>query len=325
MSAKTIGGWTEDFHRRRVDPLFPAFTGAASAFPSTFSRTFSKTTTDAGPQTLNFIHGMKCGGGLGEWGSIVIDAQPPVIKSSGIVSASGFGQFASVAPGSWIEIYGSNLSATSRSWADADFLGVNAPTSLDSTAVKIGGQSAFIDYVSPSQVNAQVPSNVPLGSQTVTVTTSVGTSPPLPVNVNVIQPGLNAPPSFIIGGKQYVAALFADGFTYVLPTGAIPGVASRRAKVGETIVLYGVGFGPVTPTLPAGQVVLLANSLIAPLQVSFGPVKATVLFAGLVSGSIGLYQFNVIVPNVVPNDAVPLTFTVGAVAGTQTLFIAIQN
>src|ERR1017187_5817477 len=70
----------------------------------------------------------------------------PSIKSGGIVSASAFGQFTSIAPGTWIEIYGSNLAADARSWGGGDFNGVNAPTSLDGTTVTIGGQPAFLDY-----------------------------------------------------------------------------------------------------------------------------------------------------------------------------------
>lgn len=66
----------------------------------------------------------------------------PSIKSSGVVSASAFGQFTSIAPGSWIEIYGSTLASTTRSWTGADFSGANAPTSLDGTKVTIGGQSS---------------------------------------------------------------------------------------------------------------------------------------------------------------------------------------
>jgi hypothetical protein len=82
----------------------------------------------------------------------------PSITPSGVVSAGAFGGFTAVAPGSWMEIYGTNLSATTRGWAGSDFSGSNAPTSLDAVKVTIGGQLAFVDYVSPGQVNAQVPS-----------------------------------------------------------------------------------------------------------------------------------------------------------------------
>jgi uncharacterized protein (TIGR03437 family) len=250
---------------------------------------------------------------------------PPSIKSGGVVSAGAFGTFTAVAPGSWIEIYGANLAANSRLWTGADFNGVNAPTSLDGTKVTIGGQAAFIDYISPTQVNAQVPSNVPTGSQSVVVTTAAGAGAPFTITVNPQQPGLLAPSSFSVGGKQYVVALFSDGATYVLPPGAIAGVPSRRAKPGESITLYGIGFGAVTPNILAGQVVQQANTLASQLHMQFGQTEAMVGYDGLAPNAVGLYQFNVTVPNVAASDTVPLTFTLGGVAGTQTLYIAVQN
>jgi uncharacterized protein (TIGR03437 family) len=249
----------------------------------------------------------------------------PAISAGGVVSASSFGEFTSVSPGSWIEIYGSNLAVDSRSWLASDFNGFNAPTSLDGTSVTIGGQAAFIDFISPGQVNALVPSNVATGAQPMTVTVGGATSTAYNINVNPAQPGLDAPASFNIGGTQYVVALFADG-TYVLPTGAIAGLTSRPAQPGDEIVLYGVGFGPVTPNLQAGQLVQEANTLMSSLVMSVGGVPVTDLpYAGLAPGFTGLYQFNVVVPASPGNGAVPLTFTVGGVAGTQTLYLAVGN
>jgi uncharacterized protein (TIGR03437 family) len=134
-----------------------------------------------------------------------------------------------------------------------------------------------------------------------------------------------APVGFKIGGKQYVAALFADNVTYVLPTGAVPGTLSRRAKPGDTITLYGIGFGSVLPDIPAGRIVQQSNTLALPLQVLFGQAQASIASKGLVLNLIGLYQFNVVVPNVAASDAVPLSFTLGGVSGTQTLYIAVGN
>jgi uncharacterized protein (TIGR03437 family) len=249
----------------------------------------------------------------------------PSITSGGVVSASAFGGFASVAPGSWIEIYGSNLASESGGWSASDFTGVNAPTLLDGTSVTIGGKSAFVDYVSPSQVNAQVPSNVATGPQPVIVTAGGVASNPVTATVNAEEPGLLAPSSFNIGGNQYVVALFSDGTTYVLPPGAIAGVPSRRAQPGDTITLYGVGVGPVIPNIPAGQIVQQANALALPFQFRFGQTQATVTYAGLAPSEVGLYQFDVTVPTIASSDLVPVTFTLGGVAGTQTLYISIQG
>jgi len=255
---------------------------------------------------------------------VTAKAASPGISTGGVVSASAFGGFASVAPGSWIEIYGSNLASDTRGWTSADFAGDNAPTSLDGTSVTIGGQSAFVDYISPTQVDVQLPSNVATGSQPVIVTAGGVQSSPAGVTVNAAEPGLLAPSSFDIGGKQYVVALFLDG-AYVLPPGSIAGVTSRRAQPGDTITLYGVGFGPVIPNIAAGQIVQEDNALALPFQLSFGPAQAAVAYDGLAPDAVGLYQFNVTVPNVAGSDTVPVTFTLGGVAGTQTLYISIQS
>ena len=247
---------------------------------------------------------------------------PTAPAVSGAISADQFGAFTSAAPGSWIEIYGTNLAADARSWTLADFNGETAPASLDGTSVTIGGQSAYVAYISGSQVNVQVP-NVAPGTQQIAVKNAGGTSANYAFTLNAAQPGLFAPPSFKINGTQYVAALFADG-TYVLPPGAVPGFTSRRANPGDIITFYGTGFGPVTPQYLPGQVVQQNNTLTAAFQVFFGQTQATVRYAGLASDYVGLYQINVVVPNISASDAVPLTFTLNGTGGAQTLFIAVQ-
>jgi uncharacterized protein (TIGR03437 family) len=249
---------------------------------------------------------------------------PAIRTSNGAISAGAFGAFSTVAPGSWMEIYGSNLSFTSRSWTTADFQGSTAPTKLDSTSVTIGGQNAFIDYISAGQVNVQVPSGVGSGSQPVVVTSASGTSASYSVTVKDVQPGLLSPPSFNIGGTQFVTALLPDG-TYVLPTAAIAGVTSRPAKAGDIITFYGVGFGAVNPNSPAGQIVAQQNTLAGDLKIFFGGTQAQVLYDGLAPNYVGLYQFNVVVPSVAASNAVPVTFTLNGTVGTQTLFTAIQQ
>jgi uncharacterized protein (TIGR03437 family) len=168
-----------------------------------------------------------------------------------------------------------------------------------------------------------VPSNVATGAQQMTVTTALGTSAAYNITVNALQPGLLAPSSFDIHGTQFVVAIFSDG-SYVLPAGSIAGVSSRPANPGETIVLYGVGFGPVTPDIPAGQIVTQSNALASSFQLSIGGTPATVVYSGLAPNYTGLYQFNVTVPSVTAG-IVPVTFTLGSVTGTQTLNIAVGN
>jgi hypothetical protein len=64
----------------------------------------------------------------------------PAIGAGGVVDAAGFR--ATISPGSWISIFGTNLSAGTRSWQAADFIGNALPLSLDGVAVTIGGYPA---------------------------------------------------------------------------------------------------------------------------------------------------------------------------------------
>jgi uncharacterized protein (TIGR03437 family) len=248
----------------------------------------------------------------------------PAITPSGVISAGNYGGFPSIAPATWIEIYGVNLATTrSQTWADTDFKGNQAPSALGGTTVTVAGQAAYADFVSPGQVNVQVPSGVAAGPQSIVVTTAGGSSSAYTINVNTVEPGLLAPPPFVINGTQNVVALFSNTLTFVLPV-TVPGVTTARAKPGDSITLYGIGFGPVTPDTPAGQIVQQTNALQNKFEVTFAGVPATVSYAGLTPRFMGLYQFDVVVPNVAASDSVPVAFKLGGVSRPQNLVIAIK-
>jgi uncharacterized protein (TIGR03437 family) len=245
----------------------------------------------------------------------------PVIQT--VITAGSYGGFTSIAPATWIEIYGQNLGLTTSDWTGA-FVGNNAPTSVGGTTVTVGGEPLFIDYVSPGQVNGQVPSDVATGPQPVIVTTAAGSSTAFTIKVNATQPGLLAPTPFDINGTQYAVALFSDGF-YDLPPGLVSEVASRRAVPGDTIMLFGIGFGPVSDGTLAGVIDQNTNQVNASVDITIGGVSATIPYAGLTPGVVGLYQFNVVVPNIPASDTTPLTFTVDGTPGQQTLDLFIGN
>ena len=258
----------------------------------------------------------------------VLTAAPqlPTVNANGVITAGSFGASATVAAGSWIEIYGQNLASTTRTWGTADFTGSNAPTSLSGTSVTIGDQSAFVAYVSGTQVNVQVPSGLAAGTQPLVVKTASGSTAAYNLTIGTA-PGIYAPAILNIGGKQYAGALLANSSTWVLPTGAVSGLTSQPASPGQTITLYGVGFGGVTPTVPAGQLVGASEltSLTQPVQILFGNTPATISYQGLAPGLVGLYQFNVVVPDVPAAGAVPLTFMQGGFTLPQTLYTAVGN
>lgn len=250
----------------------------------------------------------------------------PAISQGGVVAASAFNAGAGIAAGSWLEIYGTNLATTTRAWTGADFNGSNAPTSLDGVSVTIGGIPAYVDFVSPGQVDVQAPEGIPVGPGVpVVVTNSQGQSDPYSITVSDVAPALLAPPAFQVNGTQYAVATFpaadaSSGVTYVGPVGFINGVNSRPARPGDVITLYGIGFGPVTPATPAGTIASQATNLSNSFTIMFGQTPATVLYSGLAPGFVGLYQFNIQVPSVSPGDW-PLSVQVGGTTLSQKVTI----
>jgi len=253
-------------------------------------------------------------------------AQPPVITS--VVTASACGGYGNVAPGAWIEIHGSHLATDTRTWATSDFQGNTAPVSLDSTQVSIGGQNAVVLYISPTQVNVQVPLTLSPGPQQITATANGATSLPYGVTVTATQ-AAGLCQGVTVAGNPYVAAVVNNSATYILPSTAnVANVSYRPAHPGEVISFFGNGFGPVTPSASQGQIVQGTNQLTTPFQVFFGPppgIPAQVQYAGLAPGFIGLYQFNVVVPNIPDSDLVPVTFALGNFAGAPTLYTAVKQ
>ncbi len=228
----------------------------------------------------------------------IVEATPnlPTINDGGAITVSGFGGFSTAAPGSWIEIYGSNFGDQTREWAGSDFNGKNAPTSLADVSVSIGGQAAFVRFVSPGQLNVQVPANVSTGGAVPVVVTAKGTaSQPMNLDIQPIAPGIYAPPMFKYNNAQFVTAVRPS--TGQLINSVVPNLPFTDAIPGETLLFYGVGFGRVTPDQPvAGQVIEGTPTVNVPVKFKVGGVDATVSYAGLVAGSLGLYQFNVTIP-----------------------------
>ena len=237
------------------------------------------------------------------------------------VSISGVSNNASGAPaitsGSWVSIYGTNLSATTRGWQTSDFSGNTLPTKLDGVSVTIDGRSAAVYYVSPGQLNVQAPGDSAIGAVQVVVANSWG-SATATATLAQYSPGF-----FSLG--KYVAAVHATDGAYVAPTGYFgPGAASRPAAPGETILLFGTGFGPTTPAVPAGQAFIGAAPLadVTQFHIAIGGVPAAVSFAGLVAA--GEYQFNVVVPPL-PDGDQPVAATIAGAATQAGLSLSVKN
>ena len=246
----------------------------------------------------------------------------PVIRTTNPVLTSFMGN-SGFSSNTYIEIYGISLMATTpRIWAGADFNGSSAPTSLDGVSVTVNGRAAFIYYISPGQINVNTPDDTGTGPVAIQVKSPLGLSNVVTVTRTLISPTLQTVPLWNIGGKQYVVALTPDFETYIGRAGMVSGVAFQPAKPGDVISIYALGCGPTSPPTQAGTVAAQGSPLAMPFTLNIGGVPATVSFAGMVGGTIGLYQFNVIIPNVASGDQ-PIELIVNGVSNNQNLYIVI--
>jgi uncharacterized protein (TIGR03437 family) len=246
---------------------------------------------------------------------------PPVVKSA--ATAEDFGKSAAFSAGSWLEIKGANLASGSREWTGADFVDGRAPTKLDGVGVTINGRPAFIRYISPGQINVQAPADTTVGPVDVVVTTGNCQSAAFVAQKAGLAPGLLAPVLFRSGGKQYLAAVLPDGW-FVGTADLVPGAPLRPVAPGETITLYGVGFGDVTPAVDPGTPATGIAGL-AGVTITFATTVAKVSYAGMAPGAIGLYQFNVTVPDLVDGDYA-IELKAGAVtASPQSAYLTVRR
>jgi uncharacterized protein (TIGR03437 family) len=241
--------------------------------------------------------------------------QPAAVPN--ITMVTNAGSFAAnLASATWVSIFGTNLSTDTYTWQDSDFANGQLPTSLHGVSVTINGVPAFVEFISPAQINVLAPDDAPTGSVQVQVTVAQQTSNSFSVPKNQFSPAF-----FTIGNGAYVAALHSD-YTLVGGANLLAGVTTRPAQPGETIQLYATGFGPTSPAHPSSQLVSTPAALANQVQVTIGGMPANVTFAGLVES--GTYQLNVTVPNL-PNGDAPVVATVGGVATQTGVSVTVQQ
>ena len=240
--------------------------------------------------------------------------QAPAIAS---VATSGSGS-AAIAPNTWVEIKGVGLAVPGniRSWSASDFAanGNQMPKQLDSVSVTVNGKPAYVAYISPAQINILTPPDAISGSVPVHVTVNGLTSAAFSV------PAQASSPAFFTFGGGYVAATHANG-TYLGPTTLYPGVTTP-AKPGETVVLYGNGFGATATPVTAGSP-LQSGTLPTMPVIKIGGVSADVKFAGLVFS--GEFQFNVVVPANTPDGDQPINATYNGYSTQAGALLTVQR
>jgi uncharacterized protein (TIGR03437 family) len=238
-------------------------------------------------------------------------ASPPVIDGTQVFNAASYAP--GVVPQSWLTIKGSNLSPVTDTWDNAIVNG-NLPSKLDGVSVSVGGQPAYVWYISPGQINV-VTGEIGTGSVTVTVTNPAGTSPGVTATSAAYQP------AFFQWGTYAVAT--RQDYSWAVKNGTFAGTATVPAKPGDVLILWGTGFGPTNPPAPVGQQVPGGNTFYytaSPVTVTVGGSPATVYYALLAPGNAALYQVAIQVPPTLADGDYPIVATIsGASSPAGTL------
>jgi uncharacterized protein (TIGR03437 family) len=244
-------------------------------------------------------------------------SQAPSISPGGIVPLDS--TKSTIQPGEWVSIWGRNLASGTTIWS-GDF-----PTSLGGTSVRINGRAAYLSFVSPGQINLQAPDDAATGTVPVVVTTANGST------TSTVTLGEFAP-SFALFDSKHVAGIIPrsdgsgayGGGTYDLlgPTGSSLGYPTVAAKAGDSVELYGVGFGPTNPSVPAGQAFSGAAATTNTVQLAIGGKTVLPSFSGL--SEAGLFQINVTIPAGLGTGDLPLVGNVGGVQTQTGVVISLQ-
>ncbi|HVV44819.1 MAG TPA: hypothetical protein VHC72_06425, partial [Bryobacteraceae bacterium] len=84
-----------------------------------------------------------------------------MISDGGAISAAS--GVAGIAPGGCTAIYGTGLAAATRIFTASDEVNGYFPASLGGVSVQINGNAAFVEYVSPTQINVLAPADTAVG------------------------------------------------------------------------------------------------------------------------------------------------------------------
>jgi uncharacterized protein (TIGR03437 family) len=285
------GPWRRDFENGfvLVNPLSQPQTFSAADLGGALHRTGIHRIK--GTQAPDINNGQPVTGNLtlAPFDAIILLADPirfspPVI--AGVSNAAG-GQ-PGVASGALVSIYGSNFTPLSYDDWGKSITNGRLPAELDGISVTIGGKPAYINAVTPGQINVQAP-DVGNGTVQVVVTTPGGASSAFTVSSQLYSPAF-----FPWPGNQPVAT-HAD-YSLAAKDGTFPSTSTVPAKPGEVIILWGTGFGPTTPVVPAGQEpVVQAAPTQAPVDISLGGIVVPVLGAVL-SSYAATYQVAIQIP-----------------------------
>jgi len=235
-----------------------------------------------------------------------------VIQAGAVVNAASLQVGQGLAPGSYVSIYGTGLSDSSRS-ANTSYL----PVSLAGVSVSFDIQTkkislpARLQFVSDGQVNVQIPWELQ-GETSASMKVSIGDSSTAIYTVPLQD---YSPAAF-----EYAEASSGKLLAAALDAGSILLTSANPAKKGGTVQMFVNGLGPVEAAQASGEPApsqSLVRTKLIPVVTVAGR-RADVSFSGLAPGYIGLYQMNIVIPADSPSGIQPVVITANGVASKTT-------
>ncbi|HHN73210.1 MAG TPA: hypothetical protein ENK13_03885, partial [Thermopetrobacter sp.] len=220
------------------------------------------------------------------------EVQPPTINPDGVVNGAGFHQ-GPVAPGSLVSVFGQGFGTATVSADEAPF-----PTTLAGVTVSANGIDVPLVFVSPTQINFQLPVEIQPGEAELVVKFGDAASEPHRFQVSRAAPG-------IFFNRTQALVTNQDG--------TLNGPLAPAPR-GSVVVVWVTGIGPTDPptttNMPAPVSPLYRA--VSEHSATIGGMDAPVQFLGLTPGFIGLGQANVTVPDV-PDGDHPLVITIDGI------------
>ncbi len=220
-------------------------------------------------------------------------AQIPLIYNRSVYNAASFMPAGipagAIAQGSIFSLFGSNMGPTTAATANSFPLGTSLAGVTISVTQGTTTVSAIPLYVSPSQINAIMPSNAPLGAAALRVIYNNARSNMAPVRITNTAFGIVS----VLGTGLGPGAIE----NFVSQTNQPINAPKLTAKPGQTVTLYGTGLGPINgadnQTPPVGN-------LPVKVEVFVGSVPAQVLYSGRTPCCSGEDQIVFTVPSNAP-------------------------
>ena len=197
----------------------------------------------------------------------------PYIAPGGIMNSAAKTQSNAVAPGSVVAIYGIHLASDHFTSPAA-----RLATTLDNVTVRAGGQAVPLFFVSPGQINMQLPSNLPAGDHFLTVHIDGKPDATAEFKVSRNAPGLYGT---VANAETFAVAAHQDGSAVSV---------SSPARRGEVVSLFGTGFGPYNPEPADGTAVSAGTKhpLADAAKIVVGEEQIEPVWAGAAAGKVGV-------------------------------------